>query len=42
MQRQVAHGRYERDTMYGDGRAGDRIASLLAELPLRIEKRLSF
>jgi UDP-hydrolysing UDP-N-acetyl-D-glucosamine 2-epimerase len=42
IQRQLAHGRYERDTTYGDGRAGERIANLLAELPLKIEKRLSF
>jgi UDP-hydrolysing UDP-N-acetyl-D-glucosamine 2-epimerase len=42
MQRQLEHGRYDRDTTYGDGRAGERIANLLAELPLRIEKRLAF
>jgi UDP-hydrolysing UDP-N-acetyl-D-glucosamine 2-epimerase len=40
--RQIAHGRYERDLTYGDGQAGARIANLLAELPLRIEKRLAY
>jgi hypothetical protein len=39
---QIAHGRYERDTVYGDGNAGGRIADLLAEASLRIEKRLTY
>jgi UDP-N-acetylglucosamine 2-epimerase len=30
------------DPLYGDGRAGPRIAELLATLPLRIEKRLAY
>jgi UDP-hydrolysing UDP-N-acetyl-D-glucosamine 2-epimerase len=30
------------DPLYGDGRAGERIAALLAEVPLRIEKRLAY
>jgi UDP-hydrolysing UDP-N-acetyl-D-glucosamine 2-epimerase len=36
------NGRYPQDTLYGDGRAGQRIAELLAEAPLRIEKRLMY
>ena len=39
---QVAHGRYARDLLYGDGHAGQRIADLLAEVPLKVEKRLSY
>ncbi|HEY1558634.1 MAG TPA: UDP-N-acetylglucosamine 2-epimerase [Kofleriaceae bacterium] len=39
---QVAHGRFPRDTLYGDGNAGKRIADLLAEVPLRVEKRLAY
>lgn len=42
IRRQLDHGRYERDTTYGDGHAGQRIADLLAEVPLKIEKRLAF
>lgn len=42
MAQQIAHGRYERDVVYGDGHAGTRIADLLAEVPLRIEKRLTY
>jgi UDP-hydrolysing UDP-N-acetyl-D-glucosamine 2-epimerase len=36
------NGRYPCDTLYGDGQAGERIARLLAELPLSIEKRLTY
>ena len=42
IQRQVDNGRYPRDPLYGDGQAGKRIAQLLAEAPLRIEKRLTY
>jgi UDP-hydrolysing UDP-N-acetyl-D-glucosamine 2-epimerase len=39
---QIAHGRYERDLLYGDGTAGKRMADLLAEVPLKVEKRLAY
>jgi hypothetical protein len=42
IKQQVDHGRFERDTLYGDGHAGKRIADLLAELPLQREKRLAY
>ena len=42
MQHQIARGRYERDLTYGGGDAGTRIADLLAEVPLKIEKRLMY
>lgn len=42
MQRQVEHGRYDRDLLYGDGRAGERIADVLAGAALKIEKRLAY
>jgi UDP-N-acetylglucosamine 2-epimerase len=32
----------ESDRLYGDGRSGERIAELLAKLPLEIEKRLDY
>jgi UDP-hydrolysing UDP-N-acetyl-D-glucosamine 2-epimerase len=35
------NGRYPQDTLYGRGCAGTRIAELLAEVPLVIEKRLA-
>jgi UDP-hydrolysing UDP-N-acetyl-D-glucosamine 2-epimerase len=42
MKQQIERGRYARDLTYGDGSAGQRIADLLAELPLKVEKRLAY
>lgn len=39
---QVAHGAHPGTDLYGDGKAGTRIAELLAEVPLHIEKRLAY
>jgi UDP-N-acetylglucosamine 2-epimerase len=39
---QDEHGRYSSDLIYGDGSAGKRIADLLAEVPLKVEKRLAY
>jgi UDP-hydrolysing UDP-N-acetyl-D-glucosamine 2-epimerase len=39
---QIAHGRYERSTMFGDGKAGQRIADVLAETELRVQKQLQY
>ena len=37
-----ANGRYPSSDLYGDGRAGERIAQLLAAADLRVEKRISY
>lgn len=42
IERQLRHGKYPSETLYGDGRAGEKIADLLASMPLSIEKRLTF
>ena len=42
IRRQLAHGRYPSDAIYGDGQAGGRIADVLAAAPLSVQKRLSF
>lgn len=42
VQRQIEHGPYPSSTLYGDGRAGMRIAEVLATAPLTIEKRLDY
>ena len=42
IRQQVAHGPYASEAIYGDGRAGERIADLLATLELRIEKQLTY
>jgi UDP-hydrolysing UDP-N-acetyl-D-glucosamine 2-epimerase len=39
---QIAHGRYASDHLYGDGQSGGRIASVLAEAPLTVQKRLMY
>jgi len=38
----LANGRYPRSTLYGHGDAGQRIADVLTEAPLTIEKRLTY
>ncbi|MGI8402105.1 MAG: UDP-N-acetylglucosamine 2-epimerase [Gemmatimonadaceae bacterium] len=42
IERHFANGHYASDPIYGDGRAGERIAALLASEPLYIEKRLAY
>ncbi len=40
---QLAHGRYPKNPLFGDGTAGRRIAKLLAEMPLTdIQKKLTY
>ncbi|MES1242671.1 MAG: UDP-N-acetylglucosamine 2-epimerase [Acidobacteriota bacterium] len=42
VRRHLRDGRCESDPIYGHGRAGERIAELLARQPLGIEKRLTY
>lgn len=42
IKQQVSHGRYTPDHIYGDGQAGKKIASLLAELRPSINKRITY
>lgn len=39
---QIAHGRYERSHLVGDGKAGQRIADILADIELTIHKTISY
>ena len=39
---QMRHGRYPSNNLYGDGKAGGRIASVLAEAPVKVQKRLAY
>jgi UDP-hydrolysing UDP-N-acetyl-D-glucosamine 2-epimerase len=39
---QIQNGSYPSDKMYGDGKAGERIASILAEVDISIQKRLMY
>jgi len=42
IQAQVEAPRPEKVTLYGDGNAGERIAKVLAGVPLRFTKRLTY
>jgi UDP-N-acetylglucosamine 2-epimerase len=42
IQHHARNGRYARDPLYGDGRAGDRIAQCLESIEPLIEKRLTY
>ncbi|MEZ4415117.1 MAG: UDP-N-acetylglucosamine 2-epimerase [Gemmatimonadota bacterium] len=42
VRRQLAHGRFDSSSLYGDGTAGTRVAELLATRPLRTEKRIHY
>jgi UDP-N-acetylglucosamine 2-epimerase len=42
VEKQVAVGRLESDLLYGDGRAGERIAELLATSALHVDKQLAY
>ncbi|PIP60542.1 UDP-N-acetylglucosamine 2-epimerase (hydrolyzing) [Candidatus Uhrbacteria bacterium CG22_combo_CG10-13_8_21_14_all_47_17] len=39
---QVAHGRYESDPIFGDGKAGERISATLASIQVEVQKRLAY
>ena len=38
----LEHGRYEADHIYGDGKAGERIAKTLSEVEPVIQKKLFY
>ncbi|PWT80835.1 MAG: UDP-N-acetylglucosamine 2-epimerase (hydrolyzing) [Acidobacteria bacterium] len=40
--KQTSNGHYRQNTLYGDGKAGRRIAQYLSETPLHIAKRLTY
>jgi UDP-N-acetylglucosamine 2-epimerase len=42
IRKQMDHGRYERSNLFGDGKAGRRIADLLATADIRIQKKLAY
>ena len=39
---QINHGKYESSKIFGDGKAGERIAEILATANFRIQKKLHF
>ena len=39
---QLAHGPYQSDHLYGDGKAGPRLADVLATAPIKLQKRITY
>lgn len=42
IERQLAHGPYPHEPIYGDGHAGERIAEVLAHCTWRLQKRITY
>ena len=42
VEKQLSNRRYPSDPLYGNGNAGERIAQILSETPLKFEKRLNY
>ena len=38
----LSNGRYPSSALYGDGKAGERIAHILGRIPLTVEKRMAY
>jgi UDP-hydrolysing UDP-N-acetyl-D-glucosamine 2-epimerase len=39
---QIRHGRYDTEPIYGDGHAGERVADVLADAQISIQKRIAY
>ena len=39
---QIAHGRYPASTLFGDGQSGQRVANILADAEIGVQKRLAY
>lgn len=42
MRKQIAHGPYASEPIYGDGKAGERIAELLSTVRVNVQKRITY
>lgn len=42
VQRHLSNGRYSSSPLYGDGKAGERIAQILSRVPLTVEKKICY
>jgi UDP-hydrolysing UDP-N-acetyl-D-glucosamine 2-epimerase len=42
IRRQLDHGPYQREPIYGDGKAGERIANVLADCELHVDKLITY
>ncbi|MBF0522485.1 MAG: UDP-N-acetylglucosamine 2-epimerase (hydrolyzing) [Candidatus Omnitrophica bacterium] len=42
IKKQLKHGKYLKDALYGDGKAGKKIVDILAKCPLSIQKKMMY
>jgi UDP-N-acetylglucosamine 2-epimerase len=42
VQNQISRARYPSDNIYGNGKSGEKIAQILAEIPLQFDKKITF
>lgn len=42
VEKQIAHGRYPRNTLFGNGKAGEKIARILASTDIQLQKHLAY
>ncbi len=42
IEKQRKHGRYEQDTLYGDGKAGEKIAACLSKHQFTLQKKIAY
>ncbi len=42
VKKQLRHGRYSMSKLYGDGKAGERVANILAKITIQIQKRITY
>ena len=42
MRKQIAHGPYASEPIYGDGKAGERIAEILSTVRVNVQKRITY
>jgi len=42
IEKQITHGKYKKSNLYGDGKAGERIANILATAKINIQKKLTY
>ncbi len=42
IRRQIDHGRYAMEPIYGDGKAGERIAEILAHKTVKVQKQITY
>ena len=42
IEKQIAHGPYESQPIYGDGHAGEQIAEILSKVEVKVQKRITY